>query len=170
MAPAALPAPNDERRKSSARQIGTWLGGLLVLTLLAGGTGAGLGIYLSETVEKVVNERIEAQAAATVSLPRYSGDVNLMRLEPVIANLAAPPDTWIRLETAMVYTNGSLESPNATAAEISEDILAYVRTLSLEQLQGPSALQHLREDLDERATLRSGGKVDELIIETMVLQ
>lgn len=169
MAPAALSGPKSARR-GDARQIGTWLIALVVLTLLAGGTGAGLGIYLTETVERVVNERIEAQEAAAVSLPRYNGDFNLTRLGPVITNLANPTDVWLRLETSIVYSNGSLERPEVTAAEIREDILAYVRTLSLEQLQGPSALQHLREDLNERAALRTDGKVEELVIETMVLQ
>jgi len=165
----ALPAPVG-RRSSNAGQIGGWLAALLLLTLLAGGTGAGLGVYLSERVEEAVNERIEAEASAAVKLPRYNGDFNLTQLGPVIANLAAPSDVWVRIETSIVYANGALERPDVTASEIRQDILAYVRTLTLEQLQGPSALQHLREDLNERAVLRTDGKVDEVIIETLVLQ
>jgi flagellar FliL protein len=170
MAKAALPAPAARRSPGRAQQIGLWLTALLLLTMLAGGTGAGLGVHLSEMVERTVSERIEAQESASAKLPRYNGDFSLTRLGPVIANLATPTEVWIRLETAIVYANGSLQRPDVTASEIREDILAYVRTLSLEQLQGPSALQHLREDLNERAVVRTNGKVDEVIIETLVLQ
>lgn len=170
MAKVALPAPSAPRSRGRAQQFGTWLVALLLLTLLAGGTGAGLGVHLSGLVERTVSARIEAEESAAAALPRYDGDFSLTRLGPVIANLAAPTEVWIRLEAAIVYGNGSLTRPDVTASEIREDILAYLRTLSLEQLQGPSALQHLREDLNERASVRTGGKVDEVIIETMVLQ
>jgi flagellar FliL protein len=50
-----------------------------------------------------------------------------------------------------------------------QDILAYCRTLSLEQLQGPSALQHLREFRRARVA-RTNGAAKELVIETMVVQ
>jgi flagellar FliL protein len=70
----------------------------------------------------------------------------------------------------MVFKNGDLPNPDVTAAQLREDMLAYMRTVSLAQLEGPSALQHLREDLNERASLRTGGAVTELIIQTLVVQ
>ena len=48
---------------------------------------------------------------------------------------------------------------NALAAAIAEDIVAYLRTVPLAQLEGPSGFLHLREDLNDRARIRSGGKV-----------
>jgi flagellar FliL protein len=45
-----------------------------------------------------------------------------------------------------------------------------MRTLSEAQIGGASGLQHLREDLNERAAIRSGGLVRELIIQTLVVQ
>ena len=53
---------------------------------------------------------------------------------------------------------------------ISEDILAYLRTVTLSQIEGPSGMQHLREDLVERARIRSEGRVKELVIQTLVVQ
>ena len=38
------------------------------------------------------------------------------------------------------------------------------------QLEGVRGLQYLREDLNERAILRSDGKVRELIVEGLVVQ
>jgi flagellar protein FliL len=42
--------------------------------------------------------------------------------------------------------------------------------VTVARLDGPSALQHLRDDLNERASLRTGGRVSELIIQTLVIQ
>ena len=56
------------------------------------------------------------------------------------------------------------------AAQISEDMVSYLRTLSPAQIEGARGLQYLREDLNERAAIRSSGKVRELIIETLVIQ
>ncbi len=39
--------------------------------------------------------------------------------------------------------------------------MAYLRTIPLSQLEGPSGLIHLREDLNERARMRSEGHVEE---------
>ena len=56
------------------------------------------------------------------------------------------------------------------AAEIATDELAYLRTISVNQLEGPIGLQNIRQDLTDRAVVRSGGKVTEMILKTLVLQ
>ena len=88
----------------------------------------------------------------------------------VVTNLADPSDVWIRLETAFVFPTGEMKNPEVTAAEIREDLVAYARTVKLVQLEGPSALQHLREDLNERVAVRTNGQVNELIIESLIVQ
>ncbi len=42
--------------------------------------------------------------------------------------------------------------------------------MTLKQLEGPIGLQAIREDLNERAAIRSEGKVRELVIRTLVVQ
>ena len=64
----------------------------------------------------------------------------------------------------------AVQKPDVLAAEIAEDLLGFMRTLSLAQISGASGLQHLREDLSERASTRSGGLVRELIVQTLVVQ
>ncbi len=54
--------------------------------------------------------------------------------------------------------------------QIHQDLLAYVRTLKLHQIEGASGYQHLKADLDERATLRSGGHVKQVLVRTMLLE
>lgn len=91
-------------------------------------------------------------------------------LAPVVTNLAAPHDTWVRLEASIVYDSKSLSHPESQAAQISGDIMAYLRTLTIGQLEGPIGLQNLREDLSERAVARSGGAVQEVVVRTLVVQ
>ena len=55
-------------------------------------------------------------------------------------------------------------------AQIAGDILAFLRATSLMQLQGVAGLQNLREDLNERVAIRSGGSVKEIVIRTLVVQ
>lgn len=144
---------------------------LLILTALAAAAGTGLGLQLAGTVEKAVTAKVQAEPEKKAEPPlRHSGDLTLKEMKPVVVNLAAPSSTFIRIEAAIVFKTGALVNPDVTVAELREDIMAYMRTLSLSQLEGPSALQHLREDLNERAHARSDGKVNELIIETLVVQ
>ena len=70
----------------------------------------------------------------------------------------------------MVTESLNEDEANILAAHISEDIVAYLRTASVGQFERVHGLQHLRDDLTERANVRSSGKVRELIIETLVIQ
>lgn len=95
---------------------------------------------------------------------------NLLELPPIITNLAAPSDTWIRLEVSIVFDPREVPHPEVVGGEIAGDLLAYLRTLNVAQLEGPIGLQNLRQDLSERVAIRSAGKVSELVIRTLVVQ
>jgi Flagellar basal body-associated protein FliL len=104
----------------------------------------------------------EGSAEMIVSGPR--------ELPPIVTNLAAPEGTWIRLECAILFDNLDGKTADILQKEIPADIMTYLRTLSLPQIQGGLGLQHLREDLNERVAARSQGKVKEIIVYTMVVQ
>ena len=91
-------------------------------------------------------------------------------LPPIATNLGAPQDIWVRLEGSIIFDPKTLPHPEAVAGEISDDILAYLRTISLHQLEGPIGLENIRQDLNERAATRSGGQVRALVIKTLVVQ
>lgn len=149
---------------------GGWLVTLAILSLLATGTGGLFGLYLVSTVEKAVDEKKKSEEGKKPPTLLYTGDLALRAVAPVVTNLANADDTWIRLESSIIFTNGALQNPDVAVAEIRQDILAYLRTLSIAQIQGASGLQHLREDLNERVTLRSKGLVREIVVETLVVQ
>jgi flagellar FliL protein len=107
-------------------------------------------------------------AETPVSAPVEASTV--VDLPPIVTNLGAPQDTWVRLEGSIVFDPKTLPHPEAVAGEIGDDVLAYLRTVSLHQLEGPIGLENIRQDLNERAATRSGGKVRAFVIKTLVVQ
>ena len=106
----------------------------------------------------IAGQRAPAQPSTIVDLP------------PIVTNLGAPQDTWVRLEGSIIFDPKTLPHPEAVAGQIGDDVLAYLRTVSLHQLEGPIGLENIRQDLNERAATRSGGKVRAFVIRTLVVQ
>jgi len=141
---------------------------LLVLTLVAIGVGALAGLQLFASAERIADAKKNAPAPPIAS--SYAGSARLRKLSPIVTNLAAPANNWARIEASMVTESMNDEEAGILAAHISEDIVTYLRSASVAQFEGSRGLQHLRDDLAERANVRSSGKVRELIIETLVIQ
>lgn len=142
---------------------------LLIVTALAAASGGFYGMRVAppgpDRHEK--EARPEDKPAATASLQANSG---LFDLPPIVTNLSMPQDTWIRLEASLLFDPKAVPHPDAMGAEIAGDILAFLRTTTLTQIQGIAGLQNLRQDLNERVAIRSNGAVKELVIRTLVLQ
>ena len=144
----------------SSRGLKGALAEFLVIALIGAGAGAGFEIFVRRSLETQKPKQTVAPAEAST----------LFDLQPIVTNLGQPQDTWIRLEASILFDPKTLPHPEAVAGKISEDILAYLRTVTLKQLEGPIGLQAIREDLNERATIRSEGKVRELVLRTLVVQ
>jgi len=142
---------------------------ILVLTLIAIGAGAVAGLHLIATAERVAADAKKSAAPPPIA-SSYAGSARLRKLSPIVTNLAAPANNWARIEASMVTDSMSDEDAGILAAHISEDIVTYLRSTTVAQFEGARGLQHLRDDLTERANIRSFGKVRELIIETLVIQ
>ncbi len=172
---------DDEEGKKKSTLIPTLavVGGL---SLIAAGGGWFLGGSLSGsflTDEKKQEIAKEAKLAALEgvgetkkedgpSVPRISTEENgVVALEPITSNLAYPSENWIRLEISLLFDG----SPDLELSEeIHQDITAYLRTVSMQQIQGPRGFQFLKEDLAERVEIRSQGKVKKIMIRTFVIE
>jgi flagellar protein FliL len=53
---------------------------------------------------------------------------------------------------------------------IHQDLLAYMRTVKVHQIQGASGFQHLKADLAERAASAARALVRDVLIRTMLLE
>lgn len=163
-------APVKKKDEGQAAKPSAMLGivGLVVATLMAAGAGAFFGLkVLSPNVGIATGG--DGGAPPPPATPKVE-KIRVWPLAPVITNLAAPREAWVRLETAIVVETDDIENMSALTAKIAEDVAGYLRTLTLAQLEGPSALQHLKEDLNDRAALRSEGKVKEVVVFGMVAE
>lgn len=147
-----------------------WLLLLAGLTVLAIGVGAASGLFMISTIEKAVTERKKLEDEQVQKVVAYDTSFGVTNIGTVVTNLATPSDVWIRLEASIVTKSGTFPNPDPIAAEIRQDLLGYLHTLSIAQIEGPSGLAHLREDLTERVQLRSNGQVRGFFIETLVVQ
>jgi flagellar protein FliL len=143
-----------------------WIVPLALSTVIAAGAGGFLGLQILSL--KIAAHRTE-EAKPTLEAG-HSSDSAVMELPPVVTNLAAPEGAWVRLQASMVYDKTALPNPAVVAAQIADDAVGYLKTLSVVQMQGASGLQALREDLNERAAIRSDGHVQELVIEMLVVR
>jgi flagellar protein FliL len=141
---------------------------LAILTCFAVGAGGLFGMQMLSGSDNAGTrpEAISQQGQKS----RYSETANLKPLPPIVTNLASPKGTWIRIEASVVVGADAAAGANALVAAIAEDIVAYLRTVPLAQIEGPSGFLHLREDLNDRARIRTGGKVRELVIQALVLE
>jgi flagellar protein FliL len=137
-----------------------------VLGLAAGGLyGFRIAGPLPQYTEK--GAPVDDKPAPTVSAEATS---SLYELPTIVTNLGAPQETWIRLEASLVFDPKAAPHPEALGAQVAEDILAFLRTTTLSQLQGAAGLQYLRQDLNDRIATRTGGAMKEIVIRTLVLQ
>jgi flagellar FliL protein len=97
-----------------------------------------------------------------------SSDPLVINLPTITTNLAAPSDTWLRLEVA-VQLDKPLEDPTLPDT-IQQDLLAFMRTVKLHQIEGASGFQHLKADLTERAAIRSDGLIKAVLIRTLLFE
>lgn len=153
---------------------------LVVLTAVGGGGGWVIGNMLAPQVKQAEETAKAAEAAAAgehgggeakkeeEGLPKISTEANgVVALEPITTNLAYPSENWIRLEVALMF-NGP---PDVKIAEdVHQDIMAYLRTVSLQQVEGPRGFQYLKDDLQERVDLRSEGRVSKVMFRTLVIE
>jgi flagellar FliL protein len=145
-----------------------WLAVLLLITAVSAGAGVLSSLHLMSTVQRIADGQKEKEDRPVASA--FSASARLRKIAPVVTNLATPPGTWIRMEASVVTDQLNEEEAAVLVSHLGEDVVSYLRTVSPAQIEGARGLQHLREDLNERATVRSNGKVRELIIETLVVQ
>ena len=151
--------------KSSVLPLIACIGGLTVL-------GAGGGVVAGIAIVGKIKASLATNAAPPEAPARTTlgEDVVVRELTPIVTNLAQPEGVKVRLQASILFNKSEVEAPTLLSAQITDDLIGYLKTLSIVQLQGGSGLQSLREDLNERVAVRSNGHVRELIIETLVVQ
>ncbi|CAN7211794.1 flagellar basal body-associated FliL family protein [Rhizobium sp. LjRoot30] len=149
---------------------------LAVLTAIGGGGGWVIGGVLAGKLqpaaeEKAADAKKEKEGEKKKEgegLPHISNETTgVVALEPITTNLAYPSESWIRLEVALMFK----DKPDVKVSEdVHQDILSYLRTVSLQQIEGPRGFQYLRDDIQERVDQRSQGRVTKVMFRTFVIE
>ena len=159
-----------EATSAPPRQLSTLHFILIVaaLTLAAGGVGFLSGLRILSSAQETVLSK-EGDAAQLLGGVQHVESANLKPLAPIVTNLAGSPPVWIRIEASLVFHETPRDA-DALAARISEDIVGFLRTVSVTQIEGAIGFQHLSEDLNDRVRVRSNGRVRELIIQGLIIE
>jgi len=142
---------------------------VVALTLLAAGVGFFGGMQILASVERSLREKAAETEVLAGELQTLNGD-NVQVLPPIVTNLAGHEKVWIRLEGSLVFRSDVPDDAEALAATVAKDIVAFLRTISVDQLEGGIGFQHLSEDLNDRVRVRSNGRVQELIIQGLIIE
>jgi Flagellar basal body-associated protein FliL len=183
--------------KKTAAEGSALIIGFGIVTLVSAGAGAGFGHVMSKSMPAATGaQSVKSQPADTghtaVTPTSSTGDganaahgapksakaaplvvgraTRLKELAPMTTNLHGPKAPWIRLEGSLLYDAAIESDISLMASKIAEDCVVYLRTVRLEHVQGSGGLQALVEDLSERARVRSGGKVQQLIISSFIIE
>lgn len=167
---ASLKLPGGRKRRGSSRKALLAVAPVVILTLLAAGAGTLWGLRVIGTVESTVMKRMEAATPDLAVNPQMTGTLVLKKLSPIVTNLAAPANTWVRLEAALLLEQKAAATADPLVGAITEDILGFLRSVTARQMEGAAGLRNLREDLLERVAIRSKGLVRDIVIETLVVQ
>jgi flagellar protein FliL len=147
--------------------------GFLLATVMALCVGGGFGFFLDGHLKSGAPDKDGKEAAepekAEKPKPVVSATAKLIGMAPLVVNLAEPKDAWIRIEASMLI-DGSADGADVLAAQLGEDFVAYLRTATLGQFEGPSGFQNLREDLMDRATIRDKARIKDVIIHGVVIE
>jgi flagellar FliL protein len=152
------------------------VGVLLFLTVAAAGIGWLSGTFLDNGQETKTQDAAPAgEGSAGHDASGHEGgetapaaQSNVVDIPAITTNLAVPDTIWMRLELSLVFEHPP-EDPELINL-IHQDLMAYIRTVKLMQIEGPSGYQYLKSDLLERARIRSNGLVKAVLIRTMLVE
>ncbi len=169
---------DDEPEKKGPSIFGQTLVFLLV-TAIASGAGFGASLFFKPSAPAEKQARMPEKPATGKGQKSdekkdkegEDGEVALsgyaIPLPPILTNLAAPSDVWVRLEAAVVAHD---ELEQESLEEVHQDLLAFMRTVKLHHVEGPSGFLNLSAELTDRAELRTNGAVKRILIRTILFE
>ncbi len=147
------------------------LGALAVMTLAAAGMGWVSGGFMNpgksgaEAAGHAPAGAHEAKSGGHGDAPPASETV--VPLGAITTSIASPSDVWVRMEVSIV-----LDEPQGEELPgiIQQDLMAYIRTVKMHEIEGASGFRHLKQSLEERAAIRSDGHVKQVLIRTLLFE
>jgi hypothetical protein len=107
---------------------------------------------------------------ASAFTPADLKEVVLTPFAPITSNLALPESVWIRLEGTMAIKPDAGNKPADVVQLASTQMVAYVRTLKLADIEGAIGFQALNADLNELARNATEGQVRAVLISGFIVE
>ncbi|EFL89491.1 flagellar basal body-associated protein FliL [Ahrensia sp. R2A130] len=149
---------------AAEKKKGGVLGTIIMFVMVTAiGAGMGFGGLWFQGQKKVA---VEPEIVAKGEKPEPA-TLHVHDLQPILTNIAAPKDVWVRLELSLL-TVDAIDAK--LAEEIGQDLFALMRTIRLDQMEGPSGFLALRHAIDQRAKFRGGEMVERVLFRTLVLE
>ena len=143
---AALPEDDDEddekkgaeKPTSAASAVPSTLVlalAIVALTVVGVAGGSFLGLEFADQLARAAGAKAKAEATDKGAKPPVEGAADIVTLPTIITNLGSPKGTWVRLEAAVVVEGVTAFERDALTARISEDTVAFLRTLMAEGIE-----------------------------------
>lgn len=145
---------------------------MLVAALLGIGVGGAFGYFAIPvgTAPAPVEDAKPVSVSPQAPLSgRFPSDALEIAIPSIIVDLSGEPKARVRLDVSIVAVHGTSES-SLLKNEVREDIIAYLKGLTVADIQGVRGLQNLREQLEDRAEIRGRGAILGLLIGGFVIE
>jgi flagellar FliL protein len=149
---------------------GSFLISALVAVVLGIGAGGLFGYFaMPDGSPPSPKGKTESAAQPEPVSGRFPGDALELTVPSIITDLGTDPKMRARLDVSIIVAHGTPAS-TTLVGEVREDMIAYLKGLTVADIQGVRGFQNLREQLDDRARVRGRGVVLGLLIGGLVLE
>lgn len=162
----------DKRKKDESNSGGGGgfvIAALIAIILGAGGGGAYAFLMMPDVASQKSEPTPSEPPAANATTGRFPSDAIELVVPSVITDLNSQPAVRARLDVSIIVVHGTPQT-TTLLGEVREDVIAYLKGLSLSDIQGVRGFQNLREQLDDRARIRGRGVILGLLVGGLVLE
>lgn len=166
----ALTKANDVPSTGSM-STGDLIKSMVVAVVLGIGGGAAFGYFAipSTPVPPATEASPVTAPADTLAEGRFPSDALEIAIPSIIVDLKGEPRSRVRLDLSVVAAHGTAQT-GVLKDEVREDVIAYLKGLTVTDIQGVRGFQNLREQLDDRAKIRGRGAILGLLIGGFVIE
>ncbi len=160
--------------RNDSREAGGGLAGLIMSAIVAAvlgvSGGAAFGYFvMPDGSSPSPSSPQEGVAPPVPAAGRFPNDAIELAVPSVITDLDGDPKIRARLDVSIIVAHGTADT-STLPGEVREDVIAYVKGLTLADIQGVRGFQNLREQLDDRARVRGRGAILGLLIGGLVFE
>lgn len=174
----------ESEGKAAAGGKGAFVIALVLLAVIGAGAGAGFSMMFFSAdaaphdaasdkshlqIVKGATKHGETKSGGAHGTAEAS-KVQIANLDPILVTLAGPQRSWARLELGIVLDGPGTPDDPVLLKSMTEDIMAFMRTVPLVHVETAAGVEYLREDIEEIARLRSKGRARSIILRSLVVE